>query len=110
MGHLLTFQAYHGIRTLLELVRIVNKGEIMSIHRCIITKKLYFMLRLTPSLLLPFSLAGPDVRLLDPPEHVPDSEVPGNNRWCNFSRRKPHAGPESSEEVCLPMVLGTNGS
>lgn len=57
-----------------------------------------------------FSHAGPDVRLLDPPEHVPDSEVPGNHRRCNFPCRKPHAGPESSEEVRLPNATGTNGS
>lgn len=56
------------------------------------------------------SHAGPDVRLLDPPEHVPDSEVPGNHRRSDFPRRKPHAGPESSEEVRLPNVTGTNGS
>lgn len=60
--------------------------------------------------LLPFSHAGPDVRLLDPPQHVPDSEVPGDNRRCNFPRREPHAGTESSEEVRLSMVLGTYGS
>lgn len=55
-----------------------------------------------------FSHSGPDVRLLDPPEHVPDSEVPGNYWRRNFPRREPHAGPESSEEVRLPMVPGTN--
>lgn len=62
------------------------------------------------TLLFHFSLAGPDVCLLDPPEHVPDPEVPGDYWWCNFPRRQPHAGPESSEEVRLPMVPGTNGS
>lgn len=45
----------------------------------------------------------PDVRLLDPPQHVPDLEVPGNYWWHNFSSRKPHAGPESSEKVGTPV-------
>lgn len=67
-----------------------------------------FMLK--PARLFHFSHAWPDVRLLDPPEHVPDSEVPGDYRRCNFPCREPHAGPESSEEVRLPMVPGTNGS
>lgn len=63
-----------------------------------------------PSLLFHFSHAGLDVRLLDPPEHVPDPEVPGNYRRRNFPCRKPHAGPESSEEVRRLMIPGTNGS
>lgn len=62
-----------------------------------------------PTCVFSFSHAWPDVRLLDPPEHVPDSEVPGDCRGCNFPRRKPYAGPESSEEVRVPMVPGTNG-
>lgn len=56
-----------------------------------------------PTFLFHFSHAGPDVRLLDPSEHVPDPEVPGDYRRCNFPRREPHAGPESSEEVRLLM-------
>lgn len=63
-----------------------------------------------PSLLFHFSHAGLDVRLLDPPEHVPDPEVPGDYRRRNFPCRKPHAGPESSEEVRPLMIPGTNGS
>lgn len=52
-----------------------------------------------------FSHAGPDVRLLDPPEHVPDSEVPGNHRRLDFPRREPHAGPESRQEVRLLVQI-----
>lgn len=68
------------------------------------------MLMFKSSLLFHFSHAGLDVRLLDPPEHVPDSEVPGGYRRCNFPRWEPHAGPESSEEVRLLMIPRTNGS
>lgn len=57
-----------------------------------------------PTPLFHFSHAGPDVRLLDPPEHVPDSEVPGDYRWYNLPRRESHAGPKSSEEVRLLMA------
>lgn len=63
-----------------------------------------------PTWLFYFSHAGPDVCLLDPPEHVPDSEVSGNYWRCNLPRGEPHASPESSEEVRLLMVPGTNGS
>ena len=65
---------------------------------------------LTLTLRFHFSLAGPDVRLLDPPEHVPDPEVPGDYRWRYFPRREPHAGAESSEEVRLLMEPGTDSS
>lgn len=64
---------------------------------------------LNPTRLFHFSHAGPHVCLLDPSGHVPDSEVPGDYRWCNFPRWEPHAGPESSEEVRLLMVPGTYG-
>lgn len=56
------------------------------------------------------SHVGADVRLLDPPGHVSDSEVPGYYWWCNFSCRKPHAGPESRQEVCPLMTPAANGS
>lgn len=56
-----------------------------------------------PSLAL-LSHAGPDVRLLDPPEHVPDPEVSGDCRRRYFPRWEPHAGPESSQEVCALMT------
>lgn len=56
------------------------------------------------------SHVGADVRLLDPPEHVSDPEVPGYYWWCNFSCWKPHAGPKSCQEVCPLMTSAANGS
>lgn len=77
---------------------------------CVITQQPFFFGFDVNFWLFHFSHASLDVRLLDPPEHVPDSEVPGDYWWRHFPRREPHAGPESSEEVRLPMVPGTNGS
>lgn len=65
---------------------------------------------LKPASVCYFSHARSDVHLLDPPEHVPDPEVPGNYRRSNFPSWKPHAGPEGSEEVRHLMVPVTNGS
>ena len=45
------------------------------------------------------SHAGPYVRVLDPPRHVPDPQVPGHHRQSHLPRRQPNAGPESSKEV-----------
>lgn len=60
-----------------------------------------------PLLLALLSHAGLDVRLLDPPEHVPDPEVSGDHRRRDFPRWEPHAGPESSEEVRALMTTVT---
>lgn len=80
----------------------------------IVNSGLYFpaalLLKCDCCFLFHFSHAGLDVRLLDPPEHVPDSEVLGDYWRSNFPRWEPHAGPESSEEVRLLMIPGTNGS
>lgn len=56
------------------------------------------------------SHVGADVRLLDPPEHVSDPEVPGYYWRCHFSCWKPHAGPKSCQEVRPLMTSAANGS
>lgn len=76
----------------------------------ILNSELFPSNTLVKMFLFHFSHAGLDVRLLDPPKHVPDSEVLGDYWWHNFPCWEPHAGPESSEEVRLLMIHGTDGS
>lgn len=98
------------IKCILKTWRIIEGFKFIVRILFIPSSSFVLLLMAHLTLLFNFSYAGPDVHLLDPPEHVPDPEVPGNYWRCDFPCWEPHAGPESSEEVCPPMVSGTNGS
>lgn len=53
------------------------------------------------------SHVGPHVRLLDPPKHVSDPQVPGHHRRCHLPCWQPHAGTKSCDEVrwAAPLLL-----
>lgn len=75
----------------------------LSLHRYLF----FLVYHLYSCLLRCFRHAGTDVRLLDSPQHVPDPQVPGHHRQSHLPGWKPHAGPESSQEVWLLLAFAT---
>lgn len=55
------------------------------------------------------SHVGPHVRLLDPPKHVSDPQVPGHHWWRHLPSWQPHAGTKSCDEVRwdAPLLLSS---